>query len=261
MAGEMGSEPKRNWLGELEEGQIYGKDMIRPHEQKYLDHYESQWAKAKANLIGFHPEDRELMFEFLDRAGMYGRENNKLKNGNFFEMPYEDKILAKKVIRLEEEIDKRAHDLEKRIRVDSGTGMPSQLDKYPKDLLSKKERKELSELKRRISNSKSYLDMEDDQNNLYSNRRRLERQERRKKEGKEIHRPVEEYKSLFGFDPTRDPRPSGKDPREYEGEAPSMYDLQPEHRKGFYSQYQKPKVGMMERIMYKLRGGDEALIK
>ena len=73
---------------------------------------------------------------------------------------------------------------------------------------------------------------------------------------------VPEYTSRYGF--KADPYPNirnKKDPTEYSGQAPHWSDVEPKYRKGYYSQLQKPKVGMMERIMYKLRGGDEALIK
>ena len=253
MAGKMYSQPKRNFFGELEEGQTYGKDILRPQEEKYLDHYESEHTKAKNNLIGFLPEDRELMFEFLNRSGVYDYdyktgEERTFKNNPNFKVPENEKRLARKLIRIEEKIDKRRDDLEKRIRVDSASKVPSQLDKYPRNLLSEEERKELFDVREKIQNSKSYQSMEDDQSRLYSNRQRRELQEEFGLE------PKEEYKSLFGFDPNRDRRALGEDPREYEGEAPSMYDLPERYRKEFYSQYQKPKTGLLNLLGF-MHGG------
>ena len=250
MAGKMYSQPKRNFFGELEEGQTYGKDILRPQEEKYLDHYESEHTKAKNNLIGFLPEDRELMFEFLNRSGVYDTpgEESVFKNNPNFKVPENEKRLARKLIRIEEKIDKRRDDLEKRIRVDSASKVPSQLDKYPRNLLSEEERKELFDVREKIQNSKSYQSMEDDQSRLYSNRQRRELQEEFGLE------PKEEYKSLFGFDPNRDRRALGEDPREYEGEAPSMYDLPERYRKEFYSQYQKPKTGLLNLLGF-MHGG------
>jgi len=251
MAGEMGSQPKRNFFGELEEGQVFGKDILRPHEQKYLDHYNSESMRAKTNLIGFLPEDRELMFEFLNRSGVYDTsgEESVFKNNPNFKVPENEKRLARKLIRFEEKIDERRNDLEKRIRVDSASKIPSQLDKYPRNLLSEEERKELFEIREQIRNSKSYQAMEDDQSRLYGNRQRREMQ---KELGLE---PKEEYKSLFGFDPNRDRRALGEDPREYEGEAPSMYDLLERDRKNFYSQYQKPRTGLLNLLGF-MHGGE-----
>ena len=130
----------------------------------------------------------------------------------------------------------------------SASKIPSQLDKYPRNLLSEEERKELFEIREQIQNSKSYQAMEDDQSRLYGNRQRREMQ---KELGLE---PKEEYKSLFGFDPNRDRRALGEDPREYEGEAPSMYDLLERDRKNFYSQYQKPRTGLLNLLGF-MKGG------
>ena len=250
MAGEMGSQPKRNFFGELEEGQTYGRDILRPHEEKYLDHYNAESIRAKTNLIGFLPEDRELMFEFLNRSGAYDApgEESVFKNNPNFKVPENEKRLARKLIRFEEKIDERRNDLEKRIRVDSSSNIPSQLDKYPRNLLSEEERKELFEIREQIQNSKSYQAMEDDQSRLYGNRQRREMQ---KELGLE---PKEEYKSLFGFDPNRDRTDLGEDPREYEGEAPNMYDLLERDRKNFYSQYQKPRTGLLNLLGF-MKGG------
>ena len=250
MAGEMGSQPKRNFFGEIEEGQTYGRDILRPHEQKYLDHYNAESIRAKTNLIGFLPEDRELMFEFLNRSGVYDApgEESVFKNNPNFKVPENEKRLARKLIRFEEKIDERRNDLEKRIRVDSASKIPSQLDKYPRNLLSEEERKELFEIREQIQNSKSYQAMEDDQSRLYGNRQRREMQ---KELGLE---PKEEYKSLFGFDPNRDRTDLGEDPREYEGKAPNMYDLLERDRKNFYSQYQKPRTGLLNLLGF-MKGG------
>ena len=88
MVGEMGSSPQTNFWGELKEGQQVGVNVLRPVEQKYLDHYNSEYGKHEAQLYGAYPSDRELMFTFLNYSGAYGEEKNKLKNGNYFEMPY-----------------------------------------------------------------------------------------------------------------------------------------------------------------------------
>jgi hypothetical protein len=164
------------------------------------------------------------------------------------DLPENEKRLARKLIRFEEKIDERRNDLEKRIRVDSASKIPSQLDKYPRNLLSEEERKKLFEIREQIQNSKSYQAMEDDQSRLYGNRQRREMQ---KELGLE---PKEEYKSLFGFDPNRDRTDLGEDPREYEGEAPNMYDLLERNRKNFYSQYQKPRTGLLNLLGF-MKGG------
>ena len=256
MAGGMNTSPERDLFGRTREGQVYGKDILRPHEEKYLDHYNAEYTRAKNNLIGFLPEDRELMFEFLNRSGMYDDDGEEsiFKNNPNFKIPKEDKALARQLMGIEEKIDKRRYDLEKRIRVDSASGVPSQLDKYPSNLLKEEERKELFGLREKIRNSKSYQSMEDDQSRLYGNRQRMEIQERRRQKGEEINRPVEEYKSLFGFDPSRDRRDLGEDPREYEGEVPNMYDLLEKNRKNFYSQYQKPRTGLLDLLGF-MKGG------
>ena len=88
--------------------------------------------------------------------------------------------------------------------------------------------------------------------------RKLNRNVRKRKNDETIP----EYTSRYGFTADRYPNIlNKKDPREYSGQAPHWSDVESKYRKNYYSQLQKPKVGMMERIMYKLRGGDEALIK
>ena len=246
-----GTQPETNFWGEIKEGQVFGKDILRPHEQKFYDHYEKEYGKHEAGLYGVDPDDRELMHSFLDMVN-YTKDLNMADN---YEVPYIDKIYAKKLNELDNKLQDRLKTVQDKVQFDSKQRVPTQMDKYPKNLLTKEESREITSLRGKIRNTALYRDMEKDQRKLHRNVRK------RMKDS-----TVQEYKSKFGFDKEyfgRSKFPFGhrENPREYGGESPSMYDLEQKHRKGFYSQYQKPKVGMMERIMHKLKGVDDALIK
>ena len=245
-----GTQPERNVWGEIKEGQVAGKDILRPHEQKFYDHYQDEYAKHEAILYGNHRDDRALMHQFLDMVNY----TKDLDMADGHEFPYKDKVYANKLIELDNKLQDRLKTVQDKIRFDSKSRVPTQMDKYPKNLLTKEEAKEITSLKSKIENTELYRDMELDQRKLNNNTRR-----------RKNDKTIPEYTSRYGF--KADPYPTSRynerkpDPREYSGQAPHWSDVQSEYRKGYYSQLQKPKVGMMERIMYKLRGGDEALIK
>ena len=166
-------------------------------------------------------------------------------------IPLKDKIYSNKLIELDNKLQDRLKTVTDKVRFDSKSRVPTQMDKYPKNLLTKEEAKEIKSLRRKIQGTELYRDMELDQRRVNNNKQRRKYDEN-----------VPEYTSRYGF--KADPYPNirnKKDPREYSGQAPHWSDVESEYRKGYYSQLQKPKVGMMERIMHKLGGGDEALIK
>ena len=234
--------PRRDSRGNIDywaEGMIPGKDILRGQEQKFFDHYQNEYAKHEALLYGNHRDDRVLIYRFLDIME------------DDIEVPYKDKVYANKLIELDNKLQDRLKTVQDKIRFDSKSRVPTQMDKYPKNLLTKEEAKEITSLKRKIERTELYRDMELDQRRVNNNKQRRKYDEN-----------VPEYTSRYGF--KADPYPNirnKKDPTEYSGQAPHWSDVEPKYRKGYYSQLQKPKVGMMERIMYKLRGGDEALIK
>ena len=240
---------------EYKEGQIPGKDILRPHEQKFFDHYENEYANYADELYGPYRDDRVLTYKFLE-----------IVEEDSDELSYKDKVYANKLIQFDKKLQDRTKTLKDKIRFDSKSRVPTQMDKYPKSVLTKEEVSELRSLRRKIEGTELFKDMKRDQDKLNWNARARRSEKERKLEGKTNKTITPEYKSKYKF--TVGERigkwhGGGEAGRRevYEGKAPSMYNLEEKYRKGFYSQYQKPKVGMMERIMHKLRGGDEALIK
>ena len=243
-----GTQPKTNVWGEIEEGQVPGKDILRPQEQKFYDHYDNERAKYHDELYGSDRDDRVLTYKFLDIME---------KDGG--ELSYKNKIYANKLIELDNKLQDRLKTVTDKVRFDSKSRVPTQMDKYPKNLLTKEEVKELRSLKRKIQNTELYQDMEFDQRKLNNNSRRRKNERERELQGKE-YKTIPKYESRYNF---KVGMPFGNEPDRtlYEGKAPHWSDVESKYRKGYYSQLQKPKVGMMERIMHKLGGGDEALIK
>ena len=100
---------------EYKEGQIPGKDILRPHEQKFYDHYQNEYAKHEAILYGNDRDDRVLMHQFLDMVNY----TKDLDMADGHEFPYKDKIYANKLIELDNKLQDRLKTVTDKVRFDS----------------------------------------------------------------------------------------------------------------------------------------------